>query len=323
MSDTPPPSRSRRTSTIITVLLILLAIVAWAFAASATTPAGRIGLFALASALLVGAFGRRHIWPALVTLGVLSMAMQPPDERTWTGWTVFFLATMVTGTFMWLRRWPGLRWMAASIPVVAYAKVATWVEMTGIGMFFVGLLIAAVSPTLPTRRRRLDLAPMPHLSAGALTSVEPRIYPGAHGVRIIAIGGWVFVALMVVLLGFSAREGADPALATLALACAIIASTCAFSYWFSGRVRVRVDGSGVHGRTAFFEHTIKWSDVAALRLRYVFLPGYGIRLVYYCVQSPDREVSFPSSMKNAASLQASIEAATGTTFPTPEIEANF
>jgi hypothetical protein len=51
----------------------------------------------------------------------------------------------------------------------------------------------------------------------------------------------------------------------------------------------------------------------------VFLPGYGIRLVYYVVETPAAEVSFPSSMGGARELQAAIEAATGLRWAEPEI----
>jgi hypothetical protein len=109
----------------------------------------------------------------------------------------------------------------------------------------------------------------------------------------------------------------------LAISSAIMAATFAFSNWFATRVRLRLDEHGLHSRTLVMERTIRWREIAGLTLRYVFLPGFGMRLVYYCAYSPTREVAFPSSMVGAKELQAAIEQATGLAWPAPEIEANF
>ena len=64
--------------------------------------------------------------------------------------------------------------------------------------------------------------------------------------------------------------------------------------------------------------TIPWREVAGLTIRYVFLPGYGMRLVYFVVFSPSREFAFVSNMHRAEELKESIETALALKWPEPE-----
>lgn len=177
----------------------------------------------------------------------------------------------------------------------------------------------AVRPTLLTRRLWFGGGQtLPRLAAAPLAPVPPREFPGGTPSRGLAVTAWVAAALALVLFA-SAGQGVDAAVgAGLGLGLGIMAVTFGFANWFAGRVRLRVDGTGLYGRVLWREHCIRWRDVSELRLRYVYL-GSGLRLVYYCVRSPAREVSFPASLKDSDALRRTIEASTGLSWPVPEI----
>jgi hypothetical protein len=139
----------------------------------------------------------------------------------------------------------------------------------------------------------------------------------------IQVGAIVFAMLATVLGVLWLGNWNAVTTGALALSSAIIAVTFVASNWFAGRVRLRIDPEGLHSRLFYREHTIRWSEIAYLTLRYVFLPGVGGRIIYYSVRSPTREFSFPSSMRNAHELQLAIEAATGLKWPEPEITATL
>lgn len=192
-----------------------------------------------------------------------------------------------------------------------------------VAVVILGVVIRlAVGPTLPARRRRFKGAPLAHLANGPLVPVAPRVFVAAVRSRFITIVTWVFAALTVVLAVLSGATADGQTAGALAVASAIISATSAFSNWFAGRVRLRVDADGVHGRTLFTEHHIPWNEVALLSLRYVFM-GSGLRLVYYSVRSPTREVAFTSRMPGADELRRTIEEATGVVWAEPEIESHF
>ena len=179
----------------------------------------------------------------------------------------------------------------------------------------------AVRRVLPGRRLRRAAPPLPQMAGGPRAPVPPRIYAGGHPSRVVTWMARVSAALAVACV--AASGGADGAVFVgLAIACAIIAGTMAFANWFATRVRIRVDAEGLHARTFYREVTVRWRDVSGLRLRHVVL-GSGVRLVYYCVQGGGREVAFPSSMQDAAQLQRTIEAATGLSYPAPDIVPNM
>jgi hypothetical protein len=181
----------------------------------------------------------------------------------------------------------------------------------------------AVGPTLPARRRRFKGAPLAHLANGPLVPVTPRVFLASHRSRFVTIATWVFLALTIVLVVLAGTTADGQTAGALAVASAIIAGTFAFSNWFAGRVRLRVDANGVHGRTLFTEHHIRWNEIALLSVRYVFLPGYSMRIVYYSVRSPTHEVSFTDRMPGSDELRQTIEEATGVVWAKPEIESNF
>lgn len=162
---------------------------------------------------------------------------------------------------------------------------------------------------------------MPQLASGPIASVVPRFYTAGQRSRAISVATLVFTILAVAMTILSALRP-DPGPVALAISSVIIATTFAFSNWFAGRVLLRIDEQGLHSRTLFREHTVPWSEIVALSLRYVVL-GMGLRLVYYCVRSTTREFAFSSRMVGAKELQVAIEQATGVAWPEPEIEANF
>jgi hypothetical protein len=140
---------------------------------------------------------------------------------------------------------------------------------------------------------------------------------------VIKVATMVF-AVLTVVLGALAYAGREPDVTVgLAISSAIISATFAFSNWFAGRARLRIDEKGLYSRLFYREHMIPWAEISMLFLRYVFLPGVGGRIVYYCVRSPIREFAFPGSLRNSAELQAMIESATGLRWPAPEITATL
>lgn len=262
-------------------------------------------------------------WALLVVAGFFALAASPAGIEAFDGWSIAFVLCVSVGAAMSLRKWEGLRWIAASFPFWAMSAAAPWPTYVALGLVFLGMAIGAVGPTLPGRRRRRAGEPLPHMASGPLVPVVARAWPNAHPSRVVRVGAIVFGVLAVVL-ALAAATGRDPAaLGGLALSSVIIAVTFAFSNWFAGRVQLRIDGEGLHSRLFYREHTIPWDDVAGLQLRYVFLPGVGGRIVYYCVRSPTREFAFPSSMRHARDLQAAIESATGLSWPVPEITATL
>lgn len=298
--------------------LLLVALITWAFAGQpgySTLATGSLFLASCAALLVVM---RRHLWAALAVIGFMALTMNPSALDALDPWGVAFMVCTATGLAMSLRRWRGGRWIASSVPFWAMAEAAPWAMYIALGLVFAGMAIAGVGPTLPGRRIRGADA-LPHMASGALVPVESRVYPAARPSRVIRVLTYGFAGLTVIL-GVMAGGGFNADItAALATAAAIIAVTFAFSNWFSGRLQLRIDERGLHSRLFYREHSIAWTEVASLSLRYVFLPGMGVRVVYYCVRSPRREFAFPSSMKGAAELQASIEAATGLSWPVPEI----
>lgn len=314
-------SRLRRVLT--TTGLLLLALVAWSLATTAGSGAlARGALFAVAAAALLVAF-RPYFGPALLVLGVMALGMDPEVLSVPNTWGLVFLLSTAVGALMTLRKWEGLRWVVASFPFWALSEAVKWFDLVAVAMVTMGLAIAAVGPTLPGRRRAKKGEPLARLASGALVPIVARVYPLAHGSRVLRVLTYGCAALTIVLAAVAAQEWEPETSGALALASAIITVTFAFSNWFSGRVRLRIDESGLHSRVFFREHTLPWTQIAWLTLRYVFLPGVGARIVYYVVRSPTREFAFPSSMAGAADLQAAIESATGLTWPTPEITANM
>ena len=323
MSHTTSSRGTSRTMAVVsTGLLAVAALLLWAFAADATDAASRTGLFLAATVALLAAL-RRHPWAALALVGLLALTMHEPGVRPMDGWSILFIAATSTGLAMVLRALQGLRWLAASLPFWVYANEHAWAMGAALVLAIGGLVLGGVAPTLPARRRRYAGQPLAHLAAGPMGPVEPRTFPGGTKSRVLSLATPV-LAVIALVLALLAGAGVSPAeTGGLGIGAGIIAVTFAFSNWFSGRVRLRVDNVGVHGRVLFVEHTVPWRDVSALTLRYVFMPGFSIRLVYYSVRSPTHEVSFPSSMQGADDLRATIERATGETWPETEIEANF
>jgi len=213
----------------------------------------------------------------------------------------------------------------ASVPFWVFANDHTWSMAMALGLSIGGMAIAVIGPVLPGRSIRRGGEPLAHLASGPIAPVVPKIYTAGQRSRFVSVAAKVLAVLAVVLPVFSigGDHESQAVWIGLAISSAIMAATFVFSNWFATRVRLRVDEHGLHSRTMFFEHTIRWSELAGLTLRYMFLPGFGMRLVYYCAYSPTREFAFPSSMAGATDLQMAIEQATGLTWPAPEIEANF
>jgi hypothetical protein len=269
---------------------------------------------------------RPYLGWALVLLGIGALGAHKGEFERMDAWGWVTIAALAAAPFVGMRRSPALRFLIASIPFWIFGNALEWLSLTAVGLVIASMARAALIPTLAGRRvnrwASSEATPLPHLANGPLVAVTPAVYPGAHRSRVLgylAIGFMALAAVLMVALGM----GGGVELGALALSCVIIAATFAFGNWFADRVRLRVDEVGVHGRTMFVEHSARWTEVTGLRLRYVFLPGYSIRLVYYVVESPTHEVSFPSSMKGAKELQGTIEAATGLRWPEPEITATM
>lgn len=264
-----------------------------------------------------------HRWLLLVVAGFFALGMSSSALDVVDVWSVVFVACTFVGLLMWLRKWGAMRWVAASFPFWAMGEAVPWLVYVALGMVYYAMVVGAVRPTLPGRGYKSNDPPLAHLASSPLTPVTPRIYPNAKPSLAIQVAAVVF-AMLATVLGVLWTANWNPDLTgALALSSVIIAVTFVAANWFSGRVRLRIDGEGLHSRLFYREHTIRWNEIAYLTLRYVFLPGVGGRIIYYSVRSPTREFSFPSSMRNARDLQSAIESATGLQWPEPEITATL
>jgi hypothetical protein len=253
-------------------------------------------------------------------VGFVAMVQHRGEFERMDGWGWLSVAGFAAAAALGVRRWPILRWLLASVPFWIFGNANELLQLTAVGLTIAALAAGAVGPTLVGRRvRRAGSVPLPHLASGPLVPVAPRTFTGGQRSQFLRYAAIALVTIALLLSGLWAA-GYDAAVTLgLGLSAVILSATFAFTNWFASRVRLRIDESGVHGRTLLREHTARWSDISGLRLRYVFLPGYGIRLVYYVVETPAAEVSFPSSMRGARELQATIETATGLRWSEPEI----
>jgi hypothetical protein len=263
--------------------------------------------------------GRRRLiaW-SLFGVGFVAMVAHKGEFERMDGWAWVSLPTMAAAPFVGFRRGM-LRWFLASIPFWIYGNASEPILLAAVGVTVGGLVVGALLPTLPTRRVRSSDPPLAHLASGPLVPVAPMQFSGGKRSRVLT---WGTRILLLTALGgvIAAAFGSPPEVwGTICLVSLIMAATFAFSNWFADRVHFRVDGVGLHGRTLLFERTARWNEITGLTLRYLFMPGFGIRVVYYVVQSTRTQVSFPSSMLGAKELQAAVEAATGLQWPEPEI----
>jgi hypothetical protein len=266
---------------------------------------------------------KRHLWLLLVVAGFFLLGASPTALDTVDAWGLAFVACTFVGAFMWLRKWKALRWVAASFPFWAMSDAVSWFVYVALGMVYYAMIIGMVRPTLPGRSFRSNEPPLSHLASGPLTPITAQVFPNAHPSRVIQVAAVVMGLLSLVLFVLGAGGWNADLTIALGLSALIIALTFAGANWFSGRVRVRIDSEGLHSRLFYREDSVRWNEIAYLTLRYVFLPGMGARIIYYCVRSPTREFAFPSSMRNAGQLQSAIESATGLKWPEPEITATM
>lgn len=254
--------------------------------------------------------------PLLVLAGIVALAQHEQQLERADAWAVAYVYCTGAGLALWLRRHRVLRWLAASLPFWSLANAAGWSMFLALALTIGSVAVLAVGPTLPGRRLRRDARPLPHLAEGPIAQIRPAVYPGGRRSRGIGIAAWTFLAFTMILLGLAALTTSRDEKIALAIASAIIAGTCFFANWFADRVRLRLDEQGLHSRTLFDEHTISWREVAGLTTREVYLPGYGMRLLYFVVFSPSREFAFLNTMRGAEELKGAIEAATGLRWPT-------
>ncbi len=266
---------------------------------------------------------RRLLFPAMTVAGLIAFVMSTPRYPELTGWGVLFVLTTSLGVLMWMRARRISRWFVASVPWWVMAQSSGWFEFGAAVLTLGGLIALATGPVLPGRRRGRPVTPLAHLAGGSVTPIKSRAYATARPSRVLQVATLVIFCLSCALAIAGAKGSERDTTGALALAGLIIAATFAFSNWFSGRVRVRIDERGLHSRVFFAEQTILWTDIAGLTLRYVFFPGMGVRIVYYVAFSPSHEFNFPSSMTGAQELRTAIEAATGLTFPEPEMTPNL
>lgn len=240
-----------------------------------------------------------------------------------TVWTALLVIASSAAALWLLRKQRSLKWFVASVPCWM-ASSSGWFEFAGAMLTLLGIIAFAVGPTLPGRRKsRGNAPPLPHLANGPLTTVPPLSSQIGRTSRVLTVLT-IVVFCLAGALGLWAAAGVEPELTgALALSAAIIGATFAFSNWFNGRVRVRIDQQGLHSRVFFTEQTIPWNTVGGITLRYLFMPGMGVRVVYYVVFSETHEFAFASSMKRAKEMQVAIEQAVGMTFPEPEITATM
>ncbi len=266
---------------------------------------------------------RLSAW-SLFLVGVIALVNHPGQFERMDPWGWLSLTTLAAAAIVGFARRPIVRLLVASIPFWIYGNANELILLTAVGLTIGSLVVAAVGPTLAGRRvRHSGSTPLPHLASGPLVPITPQTYFGGQKSRVLRYSTIALAVAAFVLFTAAAAQYQVEVMTALGLSAVIMSATFAFSNWFANRVRLRIDHLGVHGRTMLREHTARWSDISGLRLRYVFLPAYGIRLVYYVVETPATEVSFPSSMRGAADLQAAIEAATGLRWPEPEITATM
>lgn len=219
---------------------------------------------------------------------------------------------------------PAVRWLLTSVPFWMFGNALDWLLLVAVALTVVSMIAGALVPTLVGRRvNRPNRTRLVHLTAGPLVPMTPQVFTGGQRSRLVRNLAWSLLAMAVAVAALVGSGVFAVELAALALAALIMSSTFAFANWFADRVRVRIDEVGVHGRTLVVEHTAKWTDVTGLRLRYLMLPRYGVRMVYYVVESPRHEVAFPSSMRGAETLRDRIEAATGLRWSEPDITATL
>lgn len=269
-----------------------------------------------------GAFGRL-IGPLFILAGIVALVQHEHRLERADASAIVYVVCTATGLALWLRRHTVLRWLAASLPFWSLANAAGWSMFLALVLSIGSLAVLAVGPTLPGRRIRRDGDPLPHLANGPIAAIHPAAYSGGRRSRGLAIAALAFVGLTMLFvclasLRLDAFTTSSDVNIALAISSAIIASTLFFSNWFADRVRLRIDEHGLHSRALFREQTMPWHEVAGLTIRYVFFPGYGMRIVYFVVFSPSREFAFLSTMHGAGDLKESIETALGVKWPEPE-----
>jgi hypothetical protein len=261
---------------------------------------------------------RRLIAWSLFGVGFVAMVAHTGEFERMDGWAWLSLPTLAAAPFVGFRGGM-LRWLLASIPFWIYGNASEPILLSAVGVTIGGLAVGAVLPTLPSRRVRSPTPPLAYLAAGPLVPVTPRHFSGGKRSRFLTWATRFLVAAALASLIAAALGTPAEVWGTICLVSLIMSATFAFSNWFADRVHFRIDGIGVHGRTLFREQTARWNEITGLNLRYLFMPGHGIRVVYYVVESAETEVSFPSSMAGAKELQTAVEAATGLQWPEPEI----
>lgn len=321
MTAAHPPRRASLGPWLVNGLVGMAGVVAWGLSSTSATPAAQVTLFAVAAICLLAAL-RRHLAVASIVLGVLALGLHHAHLETIDGWAAVSIGATAAGLWHALRRWPGLRWTAASLPFWAFSSAAGWCTFAALALTIGGLMVGAVGPVLPGRRRRFSGEPVPALAAGPLVSVAPQAF-GSRASRVPLYVAGAVLALSLVLGGASSASDDPATFGGLATGTLIIALTIAFTGWFAGRGRIRVDQEGIHARVMFGEHSVLWRDVCGLRLRTVYMPGMGLRMHFYSVQGPTTEVSIHGRMPGADELRRTVEAATGLRWPTPDVDANF
>ena len=264
---------------------------------------------------------RRVVGLGLLGVGVVALALSPPREGHTNAWAIVFMISSSVG-FWLVASNASFRWVLAGLPWWVHANASSLVMTIALTLTIGGLAVGAVGPVLPGRRRRHPGQPLPHLANGPLAPVAARTFSSGRRSRVMDVLA-VVLGVTAISLFLAAPVMRDPwTPVALGISATIMSLTFLFSNWYSTRVSLRVDDAGLHTRVLLREHTLAWRDVSAVSLRYVFM-GMGLRLVYYCVHSPAREVAFPSSLTGAPELRATIEAATGLSWPEPDITPNF
>ncbi len=305
------------------IVLIVFGLVLWSLAGTAAVqPGSRVLMFVVAAAAILMA-ARPWIGAGLVVVGIMTLPMSSTILDRLDAWSLAFALCLSLGPYLLMRRFPGIRWIVASIPFWALSNAAGWMTYIALGLVFTGLIMGGVGPVLPGRRRKSDRPVLPELANGPLVPVEPCEYPGGRPSRVLEIAAMVLALMALGLIVLALAGWGTPLTGILAFPSALMAGVFKFGNWWAGRIGYRVDAVGLHSRLFFTEHTIRWSDVVDVSLRYVLLYYGGMRIVYYCVHSPTRECAFPSSMPQARDLQATIEAATGFHWPAPRITATL
>jgi hypothetical protein len=295
--------------------LVLLALVVWGGSMEASSDAKATALFAVSlGALLIGL--RPWYGLALVVASVLALG----QTSHWMGggvspWMWVFAVLATPGLWLVLRRFGGIAWAVASLPLWAIGGSYPDDSLISKGAEVVAIAMLMTMP-LKTVWRLVSSKPSPGASVipidslrrGALVPVAPRVFLFTKGVWALKLltgiaGAGMLAGAVILIVG-------DAMLGTMFLAVgASLGLGFGLSLFLTVRQRYRVDAVGIHRRVVFGETTIPWTAVTDLTTRDVMIRW--VVYNYFCVNSATAEIAFPTTLHGAEELRGIVEQATG------------